>query len=150
MPSDAPGPEDLFECLQCGECCRGFGGTYVSASDIENIAGYIGVCREELINNYCTVSAGRYVLCQKSDGFCIFWDGLCAIHPVKPRMCKAWPFIENLLHEPSNWEAMAEACPGMRKGVDKKDVIRCVLQKLKELKYTQDNPTRYHKTGSIS
>lgn len=144
-------PEDLFECLQCGECCRGYGGTYVSAADIEKIAGYTGIAPGELIDRYCTVSAGKYVLRQKSDGYCIFWDGLCTIHPVKPRMCKAWPFIENLLREPSNWEVMAEACPGMRKGVDKKDVIRCVRQRLSKLEFEKNNPaTPYDKTGGIS
>ncbi|MFP4194684.1 MAG: YkgJ family cysteine cluster protein [Desulfobacterales bacterium] len=134
MPCEPPEPEDLFECLRCGECCRGYGGTYVSASDIENIAAYTGIPPGELVNGYCTVSAGKYLLRQKSDGYCIFWEGVCTIHPVKPRMCKAWPFIENLLREPSNWQVMAQACPGMRKGVYEKDVIRCVKRKLYELK----------------
>lgn len=150
MPSEPPAPEDLFECLQCGECCRGYGGTYLSVTDIENIAWYIGISQDELIQRYCTVSAEGYVLRQKQDRYCVFWDGLCTIHPVKPRMCMAWPFIENLLREPSNWDVMAQACPGIRKGFDKKDVIRCANQRLEELERFRNDSTSYKKSGGIS
>ena len=33
----------LFECTQCGDCCKGFGGTYVSQADLETIAAFLGV-----------------------------------------------------------------------------------------------------------
>lgn len=36
-------PSDIFECKTCGECCKGYGGTYVSEEDISNIAEYIHV-----------------------------------------------------------------------------------------------------------
>lgn len=149
MQYDSPKPEDLFECRRCGECCRGYGGTYLDTSDIERIARYTGICREKLIEQYCQVSAGKLILHQKKNGFCIFWEGLCTIHPVKPRMCMAWPFIENLLHEPSNWDVMAEACPGMQTGFDKEDVVRCVRQKLEELELLRNESSCYTETGSI-
>lgn len=126
-------PEDLFECCQCGQCCCGYGGTYLQEADIKNISAYLDISRDKFLKNFCTPSAGRYVLAQKDDGYCIFWDKNCTIHPVKPKMCMAWPFIENLLHNPSGWDVMAEACPGMRKGFDNKDIIRCVKIKLKQL-----------------
>lgn len=150
MPSEPPEPGDLFECRQCGECCRGYGGTYLTDADIENISSYTGIPRTKLIESYCSESAGKYVLRQKKDGYCVFWDGLCTIHPVKPRMCRAWPFIENLLREPSNWDAMAGACPGMRTGFDSKDVIRCTRKKLGELDEYRNDSTSCIKTGGIS
>ena len=125
-------PEDLFECQQCGQCCHGYGGTYITRADIENIAAYLGISEAVFLCRYCTPSAGGYVLAQKDDGFCVFWDQLCTIHPVKPRMCSAWPFIENLLKNPAGWNVMAEACPGMRTGFDKNDILRCVREKLHE------------------
>ena len=42
MPYKSVKPEDLFECHKCGDCCKGFGGTYVTQTDIENIAKFIG------------------------------------------------------------------------------------------------------------
>ncbi len=47
MPSDCIGPEELFECRRCGDCCKGFGGTYLTGEDIEAISRYIGTNPEE-------------------------------------------------------------------------------------------------------
>ncbi|MCF8036854.1 MAG: YkgJ family cysteine cluster protein [Desulfobacteraceae bacterium] len=150
MPSNPVTSEDLFECRQCGQCCHGYGGTYLSTADIENIAGYLGISGYELIEKYCTVSGGRYILRQKPDGYCVFWDELCTIHPVKPRMCRAWPFIEAVIFDPANWDAMAEACPGMHTGFDKQDIVRCVRDKLEEPDSSPSNPHPQKQTGGIS
>jgi Fe-S-cluster containining protein len=67
------------------------------------------------------------VLAQGEDGYCVFAHrALCRIHPVKPRMCRAWPFIESVLRHPGNWKIMAGACPGMRTDVSEDTVVRCV------------------------
>ena len=67
--------------------------------------------------DYCRLSGGRPLLAQGPDGYCIFWKKLCTIHPVKPRMCRRWPFIESILVDPANWLAMAGSCPGMATGI---------------------------------
>lgn len=114
MPYKKVGLSDLFECLKCGDCCEGYGGTFVTQSDIENIADFIGTPKDTFIKNYCQMSGGKPVLAQKEDKFCIFWDDLCSIHPVKPKMCRDWPFIKSVILEPKNWEIMSGACPGIR------------------------------------
>jgi len=132
MPSDAVDAcrycgEEIFTCQQCGECCKGYGGTYVSRADVEAIAAYIGVDPAHIEEAYCTRSGDRLVLVQQESGFCIFWkDRICSIHPVKPKMCRAWPYISNLLVDPTNWEKMASMCPGIRKGVPAEAVKKCV------------------------
>ena len=108
--------DDIFTCTQCGECCRGFGGTYVSKEDIHRISRFIGCDPAEFIPRYCDMSGSRPVLTLADDGKCIFFDKLCTIHAVKPYMCRAWPFIKTLVQHPENWEAMAGSCPGMVKG----------------------------------
>jgi len=70
------------------------------------------------------------VLAQRADGYCIFWDRLCTIHPVKPRMCRAWPFIESILVDPQNWLTMAASCPGMSTDIALNQVVECVRQEL--------------------
>jgi Fe-S-cluster containining protein len=145
-----PSPEDLFECQQCGQCCCGYGGTYLDRTDIVNISSYLGVARDLFLSRYCTPSAGRWMLAQNDDGFCVFWDRVCTIHSVKPRMCRAWPFIENILHNPSAWDVMAEACPGMRTGFDKNDVLRCVDEKLEELGRIRSQPPQNPDPGESS
>jgi len=132
MPCDATKAclyrgEEIFSCTQCGDCCKGYGGTYISRADVNSIATYIGMGPEQFEHTYCAASGGRWVLAQQENGFCVFWqDRMCGIHPVKPKMCKAWPFIRNLLVDPGNWEKMASMCPGIRKGVPSEVVQKCV------------------------
>ena len=119
--------EEIFSCTQCGDCCKGYGGTYVSRADVKSIATYIGMDPEKFEKKYCAKSGDQWVLAQQENGFCVFWqDRICGIHPVKPKMCKAWPFIRNLLVDPGNWEKMASMCPGIRKGVPTEVVQKCV------------------------
>jgi len=125
------GGDEIFSCQQCGDCCKGYGGTYVSRADVEAIAAYIETDPGVFEETYCTKSGDRLVLAQQESGFCIFWKNrMCGIHPVKPKMCKAWPFIESLLAYPENWEKMASMCPGMRKGVPAEAVQKCVAAML--------------------
>jgi len=114
MPSEITGPEDLFKCQKCGDCCIGYGGTYVTEKDIINIATYTGTPPENFIKEFCQISGGKPVLAQTEDKYCIFWDGLCKIHPVKPKMCRDWPFIDSILIDAKNWEIMAAVCPGIQ------------------------------------
>lgn len=132
MTSDAYNPSplrafDIFECCQCGECCKGYGGTFVADSDILAIADFVGVSADDFIGEYCSPSGSGRVLTQGKDGYCIFAErGKCAIHPVKPKMCRDWPFIEGVLRDPGNWYIMAGFCPGMRTDVSESVIRECV------------------------
>ena len=117
MPSDLIKPQIFFNCRKCGDCCKGYGGTYVTDQDIEAIAGFIGSDPGRFIERYCVFSGNRPMLAQGGNGYCIFWDGLCSIHAVKPLMCRKWPFIDSLLVDLSNWLIMADSCPGIRTDV---------------------------------
>lgn len=130
-PRKSPGPWDIFQCRQCGECCRGFGGTLITETDARIIADYLELAPDEFVRTCCTESDSGRVLVQGKDGFCIFAENaLCRIHPVKPRMCRAWPFIEGVLKYPGNWRIMAGACPGIRTDVSEEDIVRIVRAQL--------------------
>jgi Fe-S-cluster containining protein len=130
VPSHDLTSDDLFHCTLCGDCCRGFGGTYVSRRDIAAIAAFLETDPSDLIARCCQTSGGRYLLAQRADGYCIFWDRVCRIHPVKPRMCRRWPFIESVAVDASNWKIMAAVCPGMRTDVALDRVRDCVKRVL--------------------
>jgi Fe-S-cluster containining protein len=132
VPSDSrmPSPDEIFRCTRCGECCRGFGGTYVSAADMGAIAELVGCPPEDFARRYCRMSGGRPLLAQRDDGYCVFYDGGCTIHPAKPRMCRRWPFIESVVTDPLNWSIMAGSCPGMRTGLPPERVRECVRRVL--------------------
>lgn len=128
-------PEDIFECQQCGDCCTGYGGTYVTENDIRRIAEFINTSAETFQNDYCQISDGKPVLKIDSTGKCVFFSEAtqCTIHPVKPRMCRAWPYIENILKAPGNWEIMSGACPGIKTGFSHDQVKECVKKELDKL-----------------
>ena len=128
MTSDIIGRGDLFTCRRCGECCKGYGGTYITENEIDNICRFLGLERNTFVKRYCQMSGDRPVIAQGLDGYCIFWDKLCIIHAVKPRMCRNWPFIESILVDARNWQAMAASCPGMRAGVSDDQIQRCVSE----------------------
>ncbi len=119
---------EIFDCKMCGECCRGFGGTYVTKDDIINIAAYIKADPDKFIERYCDPSGSRYVLTRGEDGCCIFFEKekQCTIHPVKPYMCKAWPFISTIIKHPENWNIMAGSCIGMKKDIPHNDLKKIV------------------------
>jgi Fe-S-cluster containining protein len=82
----------------------------------------------DLTERCCQRSGGRYLLAQRADGYCIFWDRTCTIHPVKPRMCRRWPFIESVVKDAFNWKIMAAFCPGMRADLPLDSVRECIQE----------------------
>lgn len=132
MPYSAITADDIFECRMCGDCCRGYGGTYLTEKDIVAISAHLEVDETFFLKTYCTYSGSRPILAQKEDGYCVFWDELCRIHPVKPRMCKAWPFIESVLTDIGNWEIMSAFCPGIKTEFPPEVIQACVRNELEK------------------
>ena len=127
MTYDSVGLSDLFTCQRCGDCCKGYGGTYITENEIDNICRYLGLDRKRFMRNYCQISGGKPLVAQAENGYCIFWDQLCTIHVVKPDMCRKWPFIESILVDAGNWQSLAASCPGMRTDFSDDQIQKCVL-----------------------
>ncbi len=131
MPSEHNG-KDIFTCRQCGDCCRGYGGTYVTPEDIAAIAAYLGTDPAHFVSDYCQMSGSRPVLAQGKDGYCTFArDRICTIHPVKPRMCRAWPYLESVMVDVGNWRAMAGSCPGIQTDVPDAVILERVREEIR-------------------
>ena len=122
--------QTFFECQQCGDCCKGYGGVFVTPEDIYAIADYLRTDRGHFVENYCQMSGTKPVIAQGPDGYCIFWDNSkqCTIHPVKPLMCRKWPFLESILIDPANWLIMADSCPGIQTDVAVDTLLKFVKQ----------------------
>ncbi len=127
--------DDIFECKLCGDCCKGFGGTYVTQQDIRNISNYIQCDEDKFTEKYCDKSGSRFVLTLGPNGCCIFFDSTkqCTIHPVKPYMCRAWPFLKTIIKNPENWNAMSNSCKGMKKDIPDSDLKKIVTKEKKRL-----------------
>jgi len=131
-------PSDFFECQRCGECCKGYGGAFVNDHEVERISRYLDMDSEHFLRDYCDWSGRRPLIKTAESGYCIFWDKLCTIHEVKPRMCKIWPFVESILIDPSNWAIIKSMCPGVRDDVDRNDLAECVRTVLAEYDRTTE------------
>lgn len=126
--SEAIEPHEIFTCQRCGNCCRGYGGTFLTDHDIDSISKFLDLTAPRFITEFCQYSGERLVLVQGDDGYCIFWKKLCTIHPVKPKMCKQWPFIDSILVDVANWKIMASCCPGIRVDVPDHLITACVKE----------------------
>ncbi|NVM23502.1 MAG: YkgJ family cysteine cluster protein [Desulfobacterales bacterium] len=127
-----PNRSDLFQCQKCGECCKGYGGAFVNEREIERISRYLDIASESFLRDYCQWSGRRPLIKTLASGYCVFWDKVCTIHKVKPRMCKLWPFIESMLIDTTNWAILQSMCPGIRGDVDPDDVVECVREAVAE------------------
>jgi len=133
MPSETMKSTDVFKCTNCGDCCKGYGGTFVTEKDIEDIADYIKADTEQFVKEYCQMSGEKPVLAQGKDGYCIFWDELCKIHPVKPRMCRQWPCLKSVLVDVANWHIMGAFCPGIRTDIPEHIIQEIVREELSKV-----------------
>lgn len=134
IPAMTLTPADIFECALCGECCKGYGGTHLTHKDINRIAAYLEVDAETVVATHCCFSGATPMISQGSDGRCRFWDQICTIHPVKPRMCRAWPFLKSVLIDVQNWHSMARSCPGMRTDIPDALIQECVARVIDDQK----------------
>ena len=108
--------EPVFNCKVCGECCRGEGGIYLRKEQVGPAADFLGLTSEAFLERYTEPKYGMLALKTDKDGYCLLQDRkkkTCLIHPVKPDMCRDWPFFHGILTHREGFEAAREGCPGI-------------------------------------
>lgn len=107
-------PAVVFACRQCGECCQGKGGILPSPIERELIAQYLKMPVAELIRDFLEETPLGLAVRNKPEGGCIFQeDSRCRIHPVKPRICRDWPFLPAILLHEEEFAAAKTVCAGL-------------------------------------
>jgi len=114
-----------FDCKKCGECCYGKGGIHVTPEESSRIAAFLGMTRDDFLKNFCGEKRGQFSIRSGEDGFCIFFEKGkgCAIHSVKPRRCRDWPFYKALMEDPAAWVEAMDACPGINRECTHRDFV---------------------------
>lgn len=102
-----------FECHMCGHCCHGEGGIIMSQKDRKRLAAHLGLEVQEMLDKYAQLTNGKYNLRTGDDGYCIFYENGCGVHPGRPDICRAWPFFRGNLVDSLSWEMIQEYCPGV-------------------------------------
>ena len=104
-----------FECRMCGHCCQGEGGIIMTAKDRKRLAEFLGMSEEEMVNKFSESVNGKIRLQSREDGYCVFFNEGCGVHPGRPDICRAWPFFRGNLIDEISWEMIQEYCPGVNK-----------------------------------
>ncbi len=131
-----------FECTKCGACCRDENLLVtVTGSDIVRIAAVLGLSPNEMLKSLdfyvvsndesipvglerfpsvATESGLSYIALKKMEnGECVFLkEHLCMIHPVRPVVCRSFPFVFDESDGQRTWglSAKKEICPGLGTG----------------------------------
>ena len=106
VPDTPQDPARLeFQCLCCGNCCRGDGYVRITVQDIDRMATALGVMREAFIAQYTRtpeikshIRRGEYWLTNHLHAplDCIFLvDNRCILHEAKPEQCLNFPALWN-------------------------------------------------------
>ena len=113
--TDNSNKSSVFDCQQCGDCCSGRGGVHVQPQEVEAMAELLSMPVEDFCSNYVEASTTGPRLTVAANGFCVFLmeGNLCRVHPVKPFICRQWPFLPALLVNPDELEHAKGACPGI-------------------------------------
>lgn len=106
-----------FACRRCGACCNGAPGIiYVSACEIDPIAGFLDVGRNVFVERCLYPFRDSFSIREDDTGRCIFYENGCAIYPVRPLQCRTFPFWFQNLRSPQDWRGVASGCPGIGQG----------------------------------
>jgi Fe-S-cluster containining protein len=124
----------VFQCRQCGDCCAGRGGIFVKPREVEEMAALLTMPVAEFRRRYLEASEMGPRLATE-DGVCVFLmeGNLCRVHPVKPFICRQWPFLPALLADPEEWAQAKGACPGINPNCRHEDFVAEALNQAKRL-----------------
>jgi Fe-S-cluster containining protein len=119
----------VFQCQQCGDCCSGRGGIFVKPQEVEEMAALLGIAVDEFCRLYVEASDLGPRLIVADNGFCVFLmeGNLCRVHPVKPFICRQWPFLPALLVDADELEHAKTACPGINPACSHEDFVEEAL-----------------------
>ncbi|MEW5724510.1 MAG: YkgJ family cysteine cluster protein [Thermodesulfobacteriota bacterium] len=110
------GPDEIFICQRCGECCRGQGGIFLRPAEVGGPARVLGLRPEEFIRRFTEPRHGLLSVKTDAEGYCLLLDRetrTCRIHGAKPPMCRDWPFFHGVLEHREGFEAAKSCCPGL-------------------------------------
>jgi Fe-S-cluster containining protein len=88
----------FYECQRCTACCRWPGQVRLTDAEIARLAAFKGLSEHEFIQRFTRLRHDRrgLALQEKPNHECIFLEGEnCAVQPVKPQQCRAFPNLWN-------------------------------------------------------
>jgi hypothetical protein len=99
----------------------------VRPEEVAEMAAFLKVSQDEFAARYLEVSP-QGVRLTVADGVCVFLkDNGCGVHPVKPFICRQWPFFPAILVDPEELETAKTACPGIDPDCTHEDFVDAAM-----------------------
>ena len=109
----AEGIQDQIDCTQCAECCRVATAT-LSERDVERLAKYFRIGREQFLAEYTAQSEEEGLILQRTEeAGCVFLDGnTCTVYDARPETCQRFPHLVRGSGSIASrmWEFVDRAC----------------------------------------
>jgi Fe-S-cluster containining protein len=104
-----------FECIPaCTNCCRQRGFVYLTEDNLRRAAAFLRLSAAAFERKYVYRTRNLLRLRKPRGSQCHFLRANgCAIHPVKPTQCVAFPFWPELVGDRAAWSEAATYCPGI-------------------------------------
>lgn len=85
--------EEQIDCLACANCCR-VATAKVTDRDIEKLAKFLGIRREEFVRNYTVESEEEGLILKRTETGCVFLSGNeCIVYEARPHTCIDFPHL---------------------------------------------------------
>ena len=91
----------------------------MTIDEVRELASGLDLDEVRFLDMYAhSVSSGGFVLREKSNNDCVFWDRKagCTVYANRPRQCRTWPFWRGVVASPQHWARAARGCPGIGQG----------------------------------
>lgn len=110
-----------FTCTECGDCCRRAGEVRFDDDTFLSMAAHLDVdvatFRSATDVRYDEGAFEPWYFEVESGETCpLLVDGLCTVHPARPRQCRTYPFWPDNTRTPSAWDRESKQCPGIGLG----------------------------------
>ena len=85
--------EAQMDCTTCANCCR-VSEVGITDRDIEKLAKFIGVTREEFLRDFTQRDDEEDLILKKTESGCVFLkDNLCTVYEARPQNCANFPHV---------------------------------------------------------
>lgn len=130
-----------FNCTMCGQCCQGKGGIVATLEEQISMAAFLGLELDNFQAKYMRKSGEKSFVRTGSDELCLFFEEGkgCWVHPVKPSLCRAWPFFRGNLMDESSFEMARQYCAGINKHVSFAEFVRQGIDYLEQHKLSGEH-----------
>lgn len=120
-----------FSCTGCGECCTGSPGyVWITEQEAEEMARFLGISLDAFAKTYTRKVGDRFSLKEHPKTYdCVFLkEKRCMLYSARPKQCRTFPWWQENLETPADWEEAARRC----EGINHRDALLVSLEEIEK------------------